>query len=482
MIAAYLKLFEQMDVMVQARHYVRPRNSMSAPPVSVGGVSILPGDFRDDLNYVNGLLFWPNAPVPNGLASGSVRTKTSHKAPSALTDYKVLVAIPYGQIGGVDVFSSHLVRRLMAKGIEAKIVGARQFNDSVMSLPISGDVPVEAPDMPEDATWPMRWQAMIGYIEAQAPCIYLPNYAYDYSCIAPRLSQRVKVVSIAHSDDPAHYDHVARLGRASDAIVGVSAAITRHVAGLDPSLIPRLYMIPYGVELPTNPPMAKPPDPNGRLRILFAGRIICHQKRALDLVRIAELLDERNVPFELIVAGDGHDADRFRTLGTSLTLKRAIWMPGKLTNEQVTELMRECDVFILPSAFEGLSVGLLEAMANGLIPVVSNMRSGVPELIRHGENGLIVPIGDINGFAEQLTYLQRCPDERCNMSRAAYETIRNNGYQLEDMIDRYLDLFNTVISQDFVRAKGPIAAPIHLKHEQRGSFWHGTTSGIRRSP
>ena len=133
------------------------------------------------------------------------------------------------------------------------------------------------------ASWPRRWRAMIDYLEARAPCIYIPNYDWQYSCVVPRLSKRVGVVGIVHSDDPAHYEHIDRLGAYWNAVVWVSPAIAEHLVASYPGVSNGLTTLPYGVAVFARVLPARPVRANSPLRLLYAGRLNQHQKRVLDL-------------------------------------------------------------------------------------------------------------------------------------------------------------------------------------------------------
>jgi glycosyltransferase involved in cell wall biosynthesis len=63
------------------------------------------------------------------------------------------------------------------------------------------------------------------------------------------------------------------------------------------------------------------------------------------------------------------------------------------------------DVLVMPSRSEGLPVALLEAGAAGVVPVASDLASGVPEIVHHGETGFRVPVGDCAGFASAIQAL-----------------------------------------------------------------------------
>jgi glycosyltransferase involved in cell wall biosynthesis len=463
MVRKYRDLFERIQLMAQRKHFARPRGRLSPPPRAVAGVNILPADTRQDVAYANASEYWPNPPGA-GSGPGSVTRQVLHQSCSPL-DYRIIVAIPGGQISGVDTFATHLVRGLCKRGFDARIVGLRLL-DHAHGLSLADDLVVDDLGMTDDISWPKRWKTMRDYLESLAPCFYIPNYDYDFSGIAPSLSARVKVVCIGHSDDPVHFEHCLRIGRASDAVVGVSAAISQFLGDADPSLLPRLHTIPYGIPLP---PLRPGHHARGGalLRIASVGRLVQHQKRATDIIGIARLLEERRVPFELFAFGEGPVRNIMATEGSDLIASGRLSLPGKLANAEILTILEGFDAFLLPSSFEGLSLSLLEAMSRGVVPVVSDIRSGVPELIRDGVNGFIAPVGDVARFADHLEYLYKNPAERSRMSVEAYRTVEGGGYRVGDMIDRYVELFRIVACQPFARQPGPMA----LSRQFSGRFW-----------
>ena len=89
----------------------------------------------------------------------------------------------------------------------------------------------------------------------------------------------------------------------------------------------------------------------------------------------------------------------------------------------MARLLEEHDIFLQVSEFEGASVSLMEAMVAGLAPVVTQTQSGT-ELLRHGHNALLCPVGDTEAIAASLADLAsqraRIPD----LGRAAFQTAR----------------------------------------------------------
>ena len=85
-------------------------------------------------------------------------------------------------------------------------------------------------------------------------------------------------------------------------------------------------------------------------------------------------------------------------------------------------LLSLADLFVFPSRFEGMPNAVLEAMSHGL-PVIATAVQGVDEIIRDGENGLLVPVEDPIMLSDAILRLLKNPDERRRLGSAARETI-----------------------------------------------------------
>jgi glycosyltransferase involved in cell wall biosynthesis len=108
----------------------------------------------------------------------------------------------------------------------------------------------------------------------------------------------------------------------------------------------------------------------------------------------------------------------------------------------VLPYLRAADAFVLPSQREGLSISLLEAMATGL-PAIGTRTSGTTELIRQGENGYLVDIGDASGMNRAMTSLLRHPREAREMGRMS-RTLVEQEFGLEVAAERHLALFSSL--------------------------------------
>ncbi len=160
------------------------------------------------------------------------------------------------------------------------------------------------------------------------------------------------------------------------------------------------------------------PAPSGR-RLVCVGRL-SEQKGHLLLVEAARCLADRNVPFELVLAGDGELRARVEARVAELGLGRQVRITGWISSDQVRDEIIGARALVLASFAEGLPVVLMEALALRR-PVVSTCVAGIPELVHHGENGWLVPAGDVRALADAMQACLECaPDELARMGDAAH--------------------------------------------------------------
>jgi glycosyltransferase involved in cell wall biosynthesis len=107
--------------------------------------------------------------------------------------------------------------------------------------------------------------------------------------------------------------------------------------------------------------------------------------------------------------------------------------------DDIETLLRAADVFVQPSRSEGLPLAVLEAMAVGL-PVVASRVGGIPEAVRDGETGVLVPPSQPAALAEELRKLLESPERRLELARAGRRRVRE-AFSLEAMLEKYLALY-----------------------------------------
>lgn len=185
---------------------------------------------------------------------------------------------------------------------------------------------------------------------------------------------------------------------------------------------------------------------NGRLRILGVGRLVA--KKGFDvLVDACALLQERGVAFDALIVGQddkGGDALRARIAASGVPVA----LPGALGPEALLAEYRRAGVLampcrLLPSDRDGIPNVLVEAMAAGA-PVVATAVSGIPELVEHEVNGLLVEPEDPRALADALLRVHHDPELMERLTAAGRATVRER-FDGERLADRLAALFREAL-------------------------------------
>jgi len=149
-------------------------------------------------------------------------------------------------------------------------------------------------------------------------------------------------------------------------------------------------------------------------------------------------------------AGDG-DLEGLRRRAAELGLAERVRFAGWIGTRERDELLARCALFVLPSHAEGLPMSLLEAMAAGC-PVVASAVGGIPDLVVHGANGLLVPPGDRDSLALALERLLVDRDLAARLGSEARATLAQR-YNPEQSLERLEQIYAGLgVSRTPVRA------------------------------
>ncbi len=161
--------------------------------------------------------------------------------------------------------------------------------------------------------------------------------------------------------------------------------------------------------------------------ILGVGRLV-EKKGFADLIRACGLLQDWSVDFQCRIIGKGEMRESLNALIGDFRLDERVKLLGAQPQDEVRRAMRRATVFALPCIVgsdgnrDALPTVILEAMAMGL-PAISTRITGIPEIIDHEENGLIVEAGDYTALAHELARLLALPNQRHKMGRAARQKV-----------------------------------------------------------
>jgi glycosyltransferase involved in cell wall biosynthesis len=187
-------------------------------------------------------------------------------------------------------------------------------------------------------------------------------------------------------------------------------------------------------------PVALPAAP----RLVCVGRL-CEQKGQLLLVEAAGRLAAAGTPIELVLAGDGEMRGEIEAMVARHGLGGQVRITGWISGGEVRREILAARALVLPSFAEGLPVVLMEAMALRR-PVLATYVAGIPELVRPGETGWLVPAGDIDALVAALAdCLMRPAEELQRMGDAASVRVLAR-HAIDTEAARLAGLFRAAIS------------------------------------
>ncbi|MGB6848245.1 MAG: glycosyltransferase [Thermoanaerobaculia bacterium] len=286
-----------------------------------------------------------------------------------------------------------------------------------------------------DDRGPLDWQVLgrlRGICELYRPAIWHGHeYKSNLLGIALRRSHPMRLVTTVHGwvqqtwKTPLYYAIDRLCLRSYDGVICVSRDIHQTCLRLG---IPsdKCWLVPNAIDLeevvrrePTAAAKERLRVEPGRLIVGAAGRLSA-EKGFSELIRAAGLLVDQGVDLELWIAGDGPQRSELERLVSALGLGQRIKLLGYRAD--LVDLYHAMDVFVVSSIREGLPNVLLEAMALEL-PVLCTSVAGIPDLIRDGENGLLVGGGSARELAEGLRPLLENPSLRQRVGHAARKSV-----------------------------------------------------------
>jgi glycosyltransferase involved in cell wall biosynthesis len=236
-----------------------------------------------------------------------------------------------------------------------------------------------------------------------------------------------------------------RIVRGSDAVTAISTytaeRLSRQVPGADPVIIPFGATVEPGAASPASPRVS-----GGPFELLFAGRLV--ERKGVHLLLEALALLGDGPPVRLQVVGDGPERARLEARAGELGLADGVVFHGFVPREALERRMAACDAFVLPAVVdakgdtEGLGVVLLEAMSYGR-PTIASAAGGIVDIVRDGQNGLLVPPGDVEALAGAIRRLAADRAAARAMGEAGREDVRA-GFSWEVIVGRLAEVYGRV--------------------------------------
>lgn len=176
-------------------------------------------------------------------------------------------------------------------------------------------------------------------------------------------------------------------------------------------------------------------------QVLFLGEI-GKRKGCYDIPNVVEKVSKIIPKVKFVLAGSG-DIQQLKRILEDKGMSKYVEFPGWVRGTGKDKLLRESDIFFLPSYNEGMPMSILDAMGYGL-PIVSTNVGGIPKIVVNGKNGYTCEPGDTDCFANYMIELLLCREKLRDFSNGSYEIVEEN-YSLDLHIKSLEKLYLTYI-------------------------------------
>jgi sugar transferase (PEP-CTERM/EpsH1 system associated) len=348
-------------------------------------------------------------------------------------------------MGGLEMFVWHLARHHDRAAFDFQVLslgerGALGPRFDVLGVPAHS---LDCAQRTKGATL-VRLVARLRQLRPHVLHTHNPS-PHVFGSLAARTLGIPVLVHTKHGRNRPHYRPAVLLNRLaaclSHCVVSVShdsAAVARCIERVPAH---KVRVIHNGIDLDSFAPEPRAVS-GATLRAIHVARLspIKDQRTLLQAVR---RVVDAEPGFHLDIVGDGPMREELVTLCHELQLSEQVRFLG--FREDVRELLATADCYVLSSVSEGVSLTLLEAMAMGL-PVVATAVGGNPEVVAHGETGLVVPAGSPERLAEALLALIRHPNQARRMGQAGRQRVEEH-FDLRRVVGQYEGLYRNLLAK-----------------------------------
>jgi len=177
---------------------------------------------------------------------------------------------------------------------------------------------------------------------------------------------------------------------------------------------------------------------------LFAPGWLTKYKGFFVLLQAMKKVTEREDNVELVIAGDGPERKNLERLSKKLSLEKFVYFIGKVPHEEIAKFYLGSDIVVFPSIHpEAFGRVALEAITFGR-PVIASEVGGIPEIVRDGETGVLVPPNDCRQLAEAITFLVKNRRLRESMGEKG-KTVARKKFDTEKVVRQHLKVYKEIV-------------------------------------
>jgi glycosyltransferase involved in cell wall biosynthesis len=257
------------------------------------------------------------------------------------------------------------------------------------------------------------------------------HFAHDPTLIAMLLKRLTGLPYsfTAHARDVYQVPPSVLAERIGDAVVTCCRSNLDYLRSLAPEPSRRkIHVVRYGIDLEAFRPTE--PAPEEDPLVVSIGRLV-EKKGFGDLIKACRLVKDRGLSFRCVIYGEGELRDELAGAVSKLGLRGDVTLAGARTQQELQAVLNQAQIFALTPCItddgdrDGIPNALLEAMACGL-PVVTTAVAGIPEVIVHGQNGLLAEPRDVTAIADDVALLLTDEERRRRLGSRARSEVQAN--------------------------------------------------------
>ena len=333
---------------------------------------------------------------------------------------RVVHIIKVTRVSGAERHLLLLLAGLIERGVDARLIILVEPDkpmDDMLAAAQNRAIPITRLVIRRDYDMALLWRLRARLRDHKPDLVHTHLVHADlYGYFAARSAGIRHLISSRHNDDQFRYrprwrNLHRRLWRWSSAGIAISESIKRFALEVEGAPAEKIAVVRYGIDFA----WLSDDDINAARHRLRSDLGL--DGDALILGMVCRLVDQKGIPYaleamrrlrtqfpraHLVIAGDGENAAELRRLASALSIAdRVHWLGWR---SDAADLMAAFDLLLVPSLWEGFGLVLLEAMARR-VPVIASRVGAIPEVIVHGETGILIEPRDVAALAQAVARL-----------------------------------------------------------------------------
>ncbi|WFB36561.1 glycosyltransferase family 4 protein [Kiritimatiellota bacterium B12222] len=338
--------------------------------------------------------------------------------------------------GGTFTVFQNLRKGLLEQGVDLRWVsaGAKKAKQA-MEFPEykKYGIVIEPDEIREDLIAVALKEHLLNYD------VVVVNVLCDRICtnVIRYLEQKVFRVMLVHNSTIGTYKAAASVRKYVHGVICVSPRIVDDLIqkyNFNPSVTKH---IPNAIEF--NKYACSMTKSFVELRILVLSRIENRSKGCFKIPKVLNELEKKNISYNCTVVGDGEDLRELKKRCRGLSIK----FLGNVKSEMIPDIIKNHNIYLFPSNYEGFGLSLVEAMAGGCVPVSARLRGVTDQIIEHKRDGFLVETANIEEYVKYIIYLHENRNELNRMAQQATISIANK-FSLESVASTFIKTLKNI--------------------------------------